>query len=382
MKRVYWEDLEPGMVIARTVVGLDGRALLNENTRLTPSYIERLDKLGIRSVYIKDGLSDIDIPEIVSVQALAAVSQTLEESIKDINRRNLLDMASLKRSVSLLVEDILNNQHLLIQLEDIRSYDDYLYFHSINVAIFSIMTGLTMGYPESKLMDLGLGALLHDIGMIMLDPRIGKKKSPLSQAEIGVIRTHCEIGFNILKTYQEVSATTAHVAYQHHERVDGSGYPRQLDGRQILEYARIVAVADTFAALISDRPYRNGYTSTEAVSIMGKLSNSYFDPIILEAFTSNVAIYPVGSILLLNSGNLALVTSVTKTNSTRPIVHVISDSKGNLLSQALELDLNKNHNLNIVRRLNNQELDLLRSRINALVSQDKPSQAPVEAARA
>lgn len=382
MKRVYWDDLEPGMVIARTVVGLDGRALLNENTRLTPSYIERLDKLGIRSVYIKDGLSDIDIPEIVSVQALAAVSQTLEESIKDINQRNLLDMASLKRSVSLLVEDILSNQHLLIQLEDIRSYDDYLYFHSINVAIFSIMTGLTMGYPESKLMDLGLGALLHDIGMIMLDPRIGKKKSPLSQAEIGVIRTHCEIGFNMLKTYQEVSVTTAHVAYQHHERVDGSGYPRQLDGRQILEYARIVAVADTFAALISDRPYRNGYTSTEAVSIMEKLSNTYFDPFILEAFTSNVAIYPVGSILLLNSGNLALVTSVTKTNSTRPIVHIISDSKGKLLNQALELDLNKNHELNIVRRLNNQELDLLRSRIKALVSQDKSSQAPVEAARA
>lgn len=382
MKRVYLEDLESGMVIARTVVGLDGRALLNENTRLTPSYIERLDKLGIRSVYIKDGLSDIDIPEIVSDQALAAVSHTLEESIKDINRRNLLDMASLKRSVSLLVEDILSNRHLLIQLEDIRSYDDYLYFHSINVAIFSIMTGLTMGYSEGKLMDLGLGALLHDIGMIMLDPRIGKKKSPLSQAEIGVIRNHCEIGFNILKTYREVSVTTAHIAYQHHERVDGSGYPRQLDGRQILEYARIVAVADTFAALISDRPYRNGYTSTEAVTIMGKLSNAYFDPFILEAFTSNVAIYPLGSILLLDSGNLALVTSVTKTNSTRPIVHIISDSKGILLSQALELDLDKNHALNIVRRLNNQELDLLRSRIKSLVYQEQTSPARAETVRA
>lgn len=375
MKRVYWEHLESGMVIARTVVGLDGRALLNENTRLTPTYIERLEKLGIRSVYIKDGLGDVDIPEIVSVQALNAVSQTLEKSIKDITKKNMLDMASLKRSVSLLVEDILSNRNLLIQLEDIRAYDDYLYFHSINVAVFSIMTGLTIGYPESKLMDLGLGALLHDIGMTMVDPKIGRKKSPLSKAELSVIRSHCEIGFNILKTYREVSITTAHIAYQHHERVDGSGYPRQLDGRQILEYARIVAVADTFAALISDRPYRNGYTSTEAVVILEKLANSYFDPFIVEAFTSNVAIYPMGSVVQLDYGHLALVTSVTKANSIRPTVHVITDPKGGLLKKTVEVDLNKNPELNIVRRLNNEELDELRSRISAQASSDYSSQA-------
>lgn len=373
MKRVYWEDLESGMVIARTVLGLDGRALLNENTRLTPTYIERLEQLGIRSVYIKDGLGDVDIPEIVSIQALNAVSQTLEKTIKDLSKKNMLDMASLKRSISLLVEDILSNRNLLIQLEDIRAYDDYLYFHSINVAIFSIMTGLTIGYPESKLMDLGLGALLHDIGMIMLDPQISKKATPLSQAEINVIRSHCEIGFNILKTYREVSITTAHIAYQHHERIDGHGYPRQLDGRHILEYARIVAVADTFAALISDRPYRNGYTSTEALVVLEKLASSYFDLSIVEAFAANVAIYPIGSVVQLDYGHLALVTSVTRVNSMRPVVHIISDSKGMLLNKTLVVDLSKNAEPNIVKRLNDEELDDLRSRIKAQSLRDNPS---------
>lgn len=363
VQRVYWENLEPGMVIARTVVGLDGRSLLTENTRLTESYIARLKTLGIRSMYIKDGLADVDIPAVISDQALAAVASTLDKSIKTITNRNLLNIDNLKRGVSLLIEDIMSNRHLLIQLEDIRSHDDYLFLHSINVAVFSIMMGMTMHYSEEKLMELGLGALLHDIGMIMVDQSILKKETALSTSELEIVRRHPEIGFNILRTYREVSTMSAHIAFQHHERVNGTGYPRYMEGKQIIEYAKVVAVADTFDAVVSDRPYRNGYSSFEAITILKKLSNTYFEPEIVDALISNIAQYPVGSILLLNTGNLALVTGVTKANANLPEIHVISDPIGGLLSLPFRVELHSSSKYSIVRKLNSEEVKRVKSMI-------------------
>lgn len=364
MRRVYINNLEPGMVIARTVVGVDGRSLLTENTRLTPSYIERMEKMNIRSIYIKDGLTDIEVPEIVSEKVLSAVSVTLSNSVKTLTNRKIMDMGSIKKSVGLLVEDIMSNRHLLIQLEDIRTFDDYLFMHSINVAVFSIMTGITMGYPESKLMELGLGALLHDIGMIMIDQAILNKKGPLTEEENELIKTHPEVGFNILRTYREVSTTSAHIAYQHHERMSGNGYPRKLDGKQILEYARIVTVADVFDAVIADHPYRNGYSLNEALTIMNKLADDYFDPEILQAFTENVAVYPVGTLLLLNSGHVAVVTSVSKVNAARPVIRLISDSEGNFVNLPMDIDLQEAENIAISRKLQGQEVERIRNKIS------------------
>lgn len=378
MQRVFWESLEPGMVIARTVVGLDGRSLLTENTRLTESYIERLKALGIRSIFIKDGLADVEIPAVISEQVLAAVSGTLDKSIKNITNRNLLNIDNLKRSVSLLIEDIMSNRHLLIQLEDIRSHDDYLFLHSINVAVFSIMMGMTMNYTEEKLMELGLGALLHDIGMIMVDQSILKKETALNTSELEIVRRHPEIGFNILRTYREVSTMSAHIAFQHHERVDGTGYPRLMEGKQIIEYAKVVAVADTFDAVVSDRPYRNGYSSSEAITILKKLSNSYFEPEIVDALIANIARYPVGSILLLNSGNLALVTGVTKANANLPEIHIISDPIGGLLTLPFKVELNNTNKYKIVRKLNEEEVKRVKALIRIRQNMENGSQNRLE----
>ncbi len=366
MQRIYWEDLEPGMVIARTVVGLDGRSLLTENTRLSETYIERLNTLGIRSIYIKDGLADVEIPPVISEKALAAVSSTLDTTIKKITNRNLLNIDNLKRGVSLLIEDIMSNRHLLIQLDDIHSHDDYLFFHSINVAVFSIMVGMSMNYTESKLMELGLGALMHDIGMTMIDKSIVKKQTPLNTSELEIVRGHPEIGFNILRTYKEVSTMSAHIAFQHHERVSGTGYPRGLEGNQIIEYAKVVSVADTFDAIVSDRPNRNGYTSSEATTILKKLNNVYFDPEIVEALIENIAKYPIGCVLLLNTGQLAMVTGVTKNNANLPEMHIISDSKGTLLAVPFKVELQKTDKYRIVRKLGSEEVDKVKAMISRL----------------
>lgn len=365
MRRTSLADLVPGMIVARTVFDSNSRPLLVQNALLTQEYITRLHELGIGSVYVKDGLADIEVPQIISDKVFSAVSSDLHQSLNRLTNQRSIDVKSLKRSVALLIEDIISNRNLLIQLEDIHTYNDYLLFHSINVAVFSIMTGLTMGYPEGNLSDLGIGALLHDLGMIFLDPAILDKPGELTPIEREQVKQHTEFGFNILRTNREIPTTAAHIAYQHHEQLDGMGYPRHLSRKQILEYAKIAAIADTFDAIVSDRPYRKGYSMTEGVLVLKKLANTHFDPEIVEAFSSNVAIYPVGSLLHLNTGHIAVVTSITKLNSTRPVIHVVGDQRGRLLQQPFEIDLMKTNDVKIVRRLTDKETDTIRKLLSS-----------------
>ncbi|MEN6390052.1 MAG: HD domain-containing phosphohydrolase [Syntrophomonas sp.] len=363
MRRVPVEDLQPGMVVARTVMGFTGRALLTENTSLTDNYIARLGKIGIGSVYIKDGLGDGQVPELVSEAVLFSVTNNLNSSLKTFTADNSINVTSFKKSVKLLLENILNNPSVLIQLEDIRSFSDYVFTHSINVAVYSIMTGISLGYSESSLADLGLGALLHDIGMLTLDAQFLTDPEALSIVERDKIKLHPELGFNLLRQHREISTLSAHIAYQHHERVDGKGYPRCLNGSQILDYAKIVAVTDTFDAVISDRPHRTGCTTTDAMVVIKKLSGTHFDPVFVEAFASNVALYPVGSVLKLNTGHLAVVTSVNRFNSDRPRISMICSQAGDLIKPAYEIDLAQTPEISVMRRLTYEETQIIRLRI-------------------
>ncbi|PKM76627.1 MAG: HD-GYP domain-containing protein [Firmicutes bacterium HGW-Firmicutes-15] len=363
MRRLPIDGLEPGMMIARDVLSVDGRILLTKNSILNTDYIFKLRTMGLGSLYIKDNLSDIEIPEIISAQVMTAVSSTLRNSINNFTSNKKIDMEMMYKGVKLLIEDIMSNRNIPIQLEDIRTYNDYLLFHSVNVAVFSIMTGLSMGYGEGTLTELGVGALLHDIGMIAIDPSILNKPGPLSAQENEIVERHPEIGFNILRSYRELSTTAAHISFQHHERVDGSGYPRQFLGKQIIIFGKIAAVADTYDALVSDRPYRKGYSTIDGVIVLRKLSGSYFDPEVVEAFVSNIAIYPIGILLLLNTGQIAVVTDITKINPRQPVVRVILDKDGNFENTPFEIDFRKNKDITIIRRLTMEETDAIRARI-------------------
>jgi len=353
------------MMIARNVLSADGRILLTKNSILNNQYILRLRSMGLGSLYVKDNLSDIEIPEIISTQVKSAVSSALKNTMNNFANQKRIDMDMMSKSVKLLVEDIMSNRNLIIQLEDIRTYSDYLMFHSINVAVFSIMTGLSMGYGEGTLTELALGALLHDIGMVTIDPNILYKPGELTVVEKNMVRQHPEIGFNVLRSYREISTTAAHIAYQHHERVDGTGYPRKFVGKQILEFGKIAAIADTYDAVISDRPYAKGYSTTDGVTVLRKLAGSYFDPEMVEAFVSNIATYPIDSLVLLNTGQIAIVINVIKSHLQHPLVRVILDKYGHIDNNPVEIDIYQNHAINIVRRLNAEDTEAIIAKMAA-----------------
>jgi len=355
MKRVYTEELQAGMTVARAVMSSEGRHFINQDTELTANLIQKLQDLGIASVFIKDNLTDVEADDIVSNKVMAAASTTLKNSLNAFSHGKALEMTALRKSVNLLIDEVVLNRNTLIQKEEIHSYDDYLLFHPINVSIYAIMTGLSLGYPESNVVDLGLGALLHDIGMITIDSSIINNPGDLNQQEMDVVKKHPITGFNILRKYHELSTTATHIAYQHHERVDGSGYPRGLRDKEIVEYAKITAVVDTFDAVISDHPYRKAYSTTDGLTVLKGLQNTYFDPEIVDAFISNIAFYPIGSLIRLNDGRIAVVTAANRFNMTRPVIEIMTDEHKNPLKTNLTVDLQENSKVKIKDRLNKQE---------------------------
>ncbi|NLU49682.1 MAG: HD-GYP domain-containing protein [Syntrophomonadaceae bacterium] len=368
MQRMSIEELEPGMLVGRTIVSSEGKPLLVKNTVLTEQYISRLRDLGLGSIYVKNDLTDVEIPEVVSAAVRVAVTKTLKHTYQTIRGRGYIDTRALKKSVALLVDDVMSNRDVLFSMYDMCTYSDILFFHSINVSILAIMTGASLGYNELALMELGIGALLHDIGMMTVNPDILNKRGPLTAAETELIKKHAENGFNVLRAYDDVSLLSSHVAFQHHERWDGSGYPRGLAGADIIEYARIVAAADVFDALISDRPYRKGYSIDNVVTILRKLSNVYFDPDILATFMANIAIYPVGSLVKLSNNQVAVVLSTSRNNPCRPLVVAVIDGDGRFINPAVKIDLSQERQICILRTFSEKEFKLVSLRLKRYIA--------------
>lgn len=358
MRRVSTRNLQPGMMVARTIYSSSGRVLLAAGVRITPKYIKRLTDVGIASVYIKDGLfgEPDNIPDAVSEKSRLETVQLVKNSFVSLEINQRINVRAVRKIVDSIIDELLASREVLYHLTDIRSYDDYTFYHCVNVCILALMTAITVGYDQLKLKELGIGALLHDIGKIRISKEILTKPGELNSEEYGLIRQHPEFGYEILRTYDDVPLLSAHVCLQHHERWDGKGYPRGLSGEQIHEHARIVAVADVYEALLADRPYRPAYSVNQAVTIVSRMTNTYFQPRTVAALISNIAVFPIGSVVMLSSGQVGIVVDVNSNAPTRPIVKVIFDQYSNQILKPHEIDLTRLHTVFISKVLSSEEV--------------------------
>lgn len=361
MRRVSLEYLEPGMKVGRTIYNTDGRPLLVSGMVLNDSYIQRLRDYGIGSVLIKDDMYDEieEPPDLISEQTRLESVKTVKEVFRNFENKKRIDLKGVQKTVNNLIDEVLSNREILVNFADIRSYDDYTFSHSVQVCVLSIITGIAMGLDQLKLKELGTGALIHDIGKTRLGKELLNKPGDLSPQEYDEIKRHSEYGFEILRANREISLLSAHIAFQHHERWDGQGYPRGLRQQEIHLYSRIVTVADVFDALVADRPYRKAYSTNQAVSLMRRMSGSQFEPIILEALLTNIAEYPIGSVVALSSGEIGVVVDTNREMPTLPVVRVLFNKRWKPLSVVREIDLIKDGSAHISRILTEEEVSQL-----------------------
>jgi HD-GYP domain-containing protein (c-di-GMP phosphodiesterase class II) len=214
----------------------------------------------------------------------------------------------------------------MINVLDIRTYDDYTYAHSLNVAILATVIGKVLGLSRQSLYELAMAAVLHDTGKMFIDKKILNKPGKLTPDEFSEIKKHCALGFNFLSQNLNIVETCKTTALQHHEAYDGNGYPSGLSGNDIHLFGRIVCVADVYDALTSDRPYHKAMLPSDAIEFIMSEYNSKFDPEIVDAMIKKIAPYPLGTCVKLSNGLDAIVVKNYESSSLRPVLKIINSS--------------------------------------------------------
>ncbi|HHV98170.1 MAG TPA: HD-GYP domain-containing protein [Clostridiaceae bacterium] len=232
-------------------------------------------------------------------------------------------------TIGKIIDGLLSNRDIFQNLSELKNVDDYTFEHSINVCVLSLVIGICMDYSIDKLEEIGAGAILHDIGKLRISREILKKPSILTDDEFDEIKKHTIYGYQILKDNSNISPVAAYIALSHHERYDGSGYPMGLEGDNINKFARIVAVADVFDALFSDRVYRKKLHPREIIEYFTKTGSHYFDSEVVDKFVEMVIMYPTGTNVVLSTGERGVVVSNNRGFPLSPVVRIKCDGNNN-----------------------------------------------------
>lgn len=339
MLRLPSDRLRPGMIVGRNIIGANERVLLTSGQILTEKYIQRIIDMQVPVVYIEDPLGMNDSTPIVSPDIISKAAIILKRTYKECLKTGKVNLAPIKAQVDNIIDNLLSNNNLLIGASDLKNYDDYTYQHSVNVCILAITIGISNGYNPSQLQTLGTGALLHDIGKINIPIEILHKPGALTDDEYKLVQKHSWDGYRIINSSCEIPPICAQIALTHHERIDGNGYPRHLSSVAINDYALIVAVADTFDALISDRPYRRSFNNQEAMNIIEKSKNTKLSSYFIDILHQHVNICTIGTIVTLNTGDIAIVTKENSEVNINPQVKLLFSNDQRFYDGDNKLDL-------------------------------------------
>jgi len=344
MRVVSVSSLKGNEILGKQIYDDAGRVLLRVGVELKPFYIEKIKELGILSVYIDDDISkNVVIEESISEKTRQMSKHAVKQMIDTYCREGKTDNSSVMHSVNSVIEDILSNKDVLINVADISASDNNIYSHSVNVCVLATIIGTHMGYNMSKLKDVATGAILHDIGIIkiMNDKKLLSEFKIKEELDKYIELMHPKVGYDFLGEQRVWSAYVKVAALMHHEKEDGSGYPLKLKGDEINEVAKIVAICDVFDNLISGRGAGEPKTVYEVIEYLIGMSNIYFDAKIVRKFAMNIAAFPTGSGIILNTNEKGLVVKQNNSMPMRPVIKILYDKTGNLLSEPYEVDLLK-----------------------------------------
>lgn len=342
MRLAQVSALVPGMILAKDIFQNNGILLVNKDTVLTAELITKLKFWGFDEVEIEEPpISLKDQQEAAIAPQIAAAHERvvgITENLMSANDAKDIDTNLLRGMIGDLDSQIELNTNVLLNLSHIKTHDNYLFSHVTNVAILAMIIGKEMKLSEEELKELGLAALLHDFGMTRIDSNIYDKSQPLSPEEWVEIKRHPDYSMEMLKQSGGFSEEVLRGVHEHHERIDGSGYPRGIKGPDIHLFGKIIAVADVYDACISPRKHRKRMTPYDALKNL--LSQPHlFDIQILKSFVTCMAIYPIGSFVKLNTGQVAKVIGINHGAPFRPEIRIYQDQNGELLKPPIRINL-------------------------------------------
>ena len=376
IKKIRVEDLRLGMYVHDLNCGWMDHGFLRSHFPLrSAEALERIRSTGTRELYIDTAKGD-DVPSAPSdaavvaalEQSMAKIAETpsvAESSVSLATERaqarrihneainlvsSLMEDARLGEPICLertrpviseMVGSIFRNPSALMGLARIRRMDRYTFEHSVNVSVLAVSFARSLGLDQGLIHEIGMGALLHDIGKTLVPPEILNKPGRLTDEELPVMRRHVDHSCILLRGVAGIPAAALAVAAEHHERADGSGYPDGKPLERISLPGRLAAIVDVYDAITSDRVYHKGMEPHQALRKVLEWSSHHFDPQLVQQFIRCVGIYPVGTLVMLASGRLAVVVETGREELFRPVVRVVMDAKHRRYLPIEDLDLSR-----------------------------------------
>jgi putative nucleotidyltransferase with HDIG domain len=288
-----------------------------------------------------------ELPAIPVAEELPAARQVykaakliVQQAMEDVRMGRALNMESVSEVVGSMADSILRSPDALTSLTRLKQFDEYTFFHSVNTSALALSVGKHLGYGREPLLQLGTGMLLHDIGKTMIPVEILNKPGRYEAHEFEIMKQHVLRGAEILSNTTGLTDTFLKPALEHHERVDGTGYPHHRSNKDLSQFGLIAAIVDIYDAVTSDRCYHKGKTPHDTLQFLYQLgTQGHVDGTLVQQFVQVVGVYPVGSCVSLNTGETAIVKQFNHQAPIRPLVVLITDEAGHRQSTPVDLDL-------------------------------------------
>lgn len=343
------KDLHNDMVLAENIYDGAGNELLMKHTVISQKIIDKLNTFGFYEVMIVAEVDEAKEEEMVDFKSAQSdiikeetrtdAQSAIKEALSAIGDEKSVNMQKINVVVQRILNEILNSDSVIVNLGKMKDLNDYLFYHSINVCVLSLIIGIHMGFNKQRLMELGVGAMMHDIGKMMLPSDILAKPTRLTEEEFEVVKEHSQIGYKLLQGMPNVSEASCQVALHHHERFDGKGYPNGEINDTTHVYSKIVGLCDVFDAMTSDKIYGKKISPFNAMEYIINSIDSRFDANVVKVLLKVVGYYPVGVRTFVNNGEYGVVV---KKDRFRPTIKILVDSRLNRVKDYYEIDLEKN----------------------------------------
>lgn len=355
MRLVPIECVRPNVVLAKSIYDNNGMIMLKKGAVLNSQVISKIQELDIWSIYIEDEYSSVEIEDVIKPEVRQKAVNFLKEAFTSIEkmfrsqvkfgdkkseviqRQNMEYILSIEKIADELINNILSNKKVLLGLVDIKSFDNYLYQHSINVTVILLAIGVSLKYQKDDLQTLALGALMHDIGKALIPIDVVKKQGKLTEEEKRVYNLHTKRGYEYVKDHLMLKQDSNLIVLQHHERIDGKGYPNGTDGDKITMMSKIVTIADTYDYLTSDTLHTRAIQAADALEFIMAHVNSLFDYDLVRVFSKILIAYPTGTIVKLSNGEVAVVEGTPANYPLRPNLKIIKSKVKDRIGKSISL---------------------------------------------
>ena len=364
IKKVKVGSIKPGMYIHDLNCSWMDHGFLKNNFKVDDeSIVKQIIKQGLKEVYIdtekgtdvSSGVSAVSVKEVKKElnSAVARIESNVEakkfhsveaelprakaiqreankvvhEYLEEAKQGKVPELGRADNVVGEMVDSIYRNKDALEQLGRIRGKDEYTFKHSLNVCVLMVSFCKSMKVDLEETRKVGVGALLHDIGKMRVADRILNKASKLTEEEYTEMKQHVVRGESLLKQANGITTASIQVAFEHHERFDGTGYPNGLKGDQISRFGQMAAIVDVFDAITADRVYHTGLSSFDGLRKILEWSGHHFNGDLVQQFIRSVGVYPAGTLVKLKSGLLAVVMEQGESSLVKPVIKLVYDTK-------------------------------------------------------